>query len=298
MPPTLRDRVIGCLLGGALGDAWGSIYEGQSGPLDFVIPDRPFISDDTQLTLATCESILENGTVDPAEIAACFLRWFSAGRVHGIGASTLKAFRDLSMGAHWAVAGAQGEFAAGNGAAMRIAPLAFLLDPHVKLERTLICDVCHITHRNDEAYIGALAVILAIRAAISGEPPQPQGLLSRIADQLPDSAVRDRIKELLPLRVPATEVAAKFGASGYVADTVPLALYCAQDITTRPLASVLALAITCGGDTDTIASIAGQIAGAFVGVAAIDMQHIERVQDSEGVIQIANHFGDFVCHAH
>lgn len=297
MNPSLRERILGSLLGGALGDAWGTLYEGQKGPVQFVVPDRPFVSDDTQLTFATCESIINLGAVDPAHLAAHFLRWFTAGRVRGIGASTLKAFRDLQVGTHWALAGAKGEFAAGNGAAMRIAPLAFLLDPDVREDRAIIRDVCHITHRNDEAYVGALAVILAIRAVLSGEWSERRSFLQAVIEKLPDSAVRDRMEQLLPLQISASEVAVRFGASGYVVDTVPLALYCAQNIVAQPFESILALAISCGGDTDTTASIAGQVAGTVVGVTSINPELVQRIEDSEEITAIANQFADFACGA-
>jgi ADP-ribosylglycohydrolase len=169
--------------------------------------------------------------------------------------------RDLATGTHWALAGARGEYAAGNGAAMRVAPLAFLLDPADSHDRTSIRDVCRITHHNDEAYVGALAVVLAIRSVLSGNWLQQRSFLTAAVDDLPDSAVRDRVKELLPLQLTGSEVARRFGAPGNVVDTVPLALYCAQFIASEPLTSVLAQTVCAGGDTDTIASIAGQLAG-------------------------------------
>jgi ADP-ribosyl-[dinitrogen reductase] hydrolase len=157
---SLHDRILGCLLGGAIGDAVGGV------------PERGEISlsDDTQLTLATCEA-LQVGEVSPEAIAAAFTRWFRAGAITGVGSSTLKALRDLAAGAHWALSGARGEMAAGNGAAMRIAPLAFLLDPSDPGQRMVLRDVCRITHHSDEAYLGALAVVAAIRSEVW--PPGP-----------------------------------------------------------------------------------------------------------------------------
>ncbi len=84
---------------------------------------------------------------------------------------------------------------------MRIAPLAFLLNPSDSAGRTQIRDVCRITHHNDEAYAGALAVVLAIRSALSGFWSRERSFLSAAIDSLPDSAVRDRIGELLTLRL-------------------------------------------------------------------------------------------------
>src|SRR5262245_24326023 len=142
----LGDRARGCIIGGAIGDAMGGPFEGQPGPLRFRPHKDWAISDDSQLTLATCESIIETGKVSPEHIANRFVQWFRARRITGMGSSTLKALRDLDTGLHWALAGARGEMSAGNGAAMRIAPLAFHLDPKVQQDRQIIRDVCRITH--------------------------------------------------------------------------------------------------------------------------------------------------------
>src|ERR1700746_3939622 len=216
-----RSRILGCILGGALGDAWGGPWEGNPGRVAFQIPSRSSVSDDTQLTLATCESIIESGGVHPERLASNFATWFATGRVTGIGASTLKAMRDLVAGVHWALAGSRGEYSAGTGAA--------------------------------------------------------NSLFVSVADSVPDSAVRDRIKQFLSLKVPPSEVASQFGASGWVVDTVPLALYCAQFIAEKPLSVVLAQAIEVGGDTDTIASIAGQIAGTASGFPPDYAGHFSRI---------------------
>jgi len=285
---------LGCLLGGALGDAWGRPWEGRVGPVHFEMPSRSKVSDDTQLTLATCESIIEHGCVDPQRLASHFLEWFGQGRISGIGSSTLKAMRDLSAGVHWALAGSRGEYAAGNGAAMRIAPLAFLLDPSKAGDRTIIRDVCRITHHNDEAYVGALAVALAIRSVLAGIWSQQHSFLSAVVDSLPDSAVRDRIEELIRLQVAPSEVASRFGASGHVVATVPLALQCAQYVAEEPLSAVLARAIGTGGDTDTIASLTGQLAGTVVRTTGVSYDLFDGVEDSEEIFQIAGQFAKFV----
>jgi len=203
--------------------------------------------------------------------------------------------RDLAVGTHWALAGRRGEFAAGNGAAMSIAPLAFLLNPNTPQDRTLIRDVCRITHHSDEAYVGALAVVLAIRAVLAGKWSQDRSFLAVAVDGLPDSAVRDRIEELLPLRLSALEVAQKFGATSHVVDTVPLALYCAQSIASESLPDVLTRTISAGGDSDTIASIAGQIAGAVVGPSGMPDELLSEVGGSHELRAIVEDFADFVA---
>jgi ADP-ribosylglycohydrolase len=236
---------------------------------------------------------LSAAALNPENLASHFVRWFRTGRIRGMGSSTLKAMRDLDVGTHWALAGSRGEFAAGNGAAMRIAPLAFLLNPAISGERIVIRDVCRITHHSDEAYVGAL-VMLAIRSVLSGIWSQHRSFLAATVDNLPDSAVRDRIEALLPLQVPPSEVARCFGATGHVVDTVPLALYCAQSIASDPLPAVLARTINVGGDADTIASIAGQLAGAVVGSAGVPPELFADVDGGDDFAVIVEEFADFV----
>ena len=117
--------------------------------------------------------------------------WYRDRRISGIGASTLKSLTELSAGGHWAMVGATGEHSAGNGAAMRIAPLAFFLDPANDSDRTTIRDVCRITHRNDEAYLGALAILYSISRS-----KLDHYLIEYLIDQLPDSRIRERFLEI------------------------------------------------------------------------------------------------------
>ena len=158
--------------------------------------------------------------------------------------------------------------AAGNGAAMRIAPLAFVLDPANPGQRTVLRDVCRITHHSDEAYLGALAVLAAIRGEVW--PPGPVSF-RELADALPDSRVRDRLLLFseIPPETPVREIVRRFGSSGYVVETVPLALLLAGRMTAATVGQALAELVEAGGDTDTIGSIAGQVAGARLGLSRL-----------------------------
>ena len=294
----LVNRVRGCIIGGVIGDALGGPFEGRPGPLKFEEHTAWSISDDSQLTLATCESITGAGRVSPEHIAQCFLEWFRARRISGMGSSTLKALRDLDAGVHWALAGSKGERAAGNGAAMRVAPLAFHLDPTSTADRQTIRDVCRITHHNEEAYAGALAIAAAIRE-LAYENSTPDELLKNVVKYLPDSRVRDRVTELaaLPKNLELPDLGRRFGASGYVAESVPLALYAAQSITNHSLDALLRNVIEAGGDTDTIASMTGQLAGAWLGVSAIPGDLFASLPRAAEIENIVNAFAARVISA-
>lgn len=286
---SFTNRLVGSVVAGAIGDALGGPYEGKVSPfeLDSVAPLE--LSDDTQLTLATCEAIGPAGFVTPEVVAGRFLHWYKRRLITGVGASTLKALRDLEVGAHWSLSGRAGEMAAGNGAAMRIAPLSFCIDLGSPDGRSLLRDICWITHQSDEAYCGALAVAASIQAIQSDNWSNGTSLSSLVIEQLPDSNVRDALFAISEMRpgTPIGEVAAVNGCSAYVAESVPLAIYASQFIQELGLEGVLEEVIQSGGDTDTNASITGQITGAWLGVDQIPQVLLKRLPDSEMVFETA-----------
>lgn len=289
-PSALDDRIRACLFGGALGDALGAAREGSKGAIELFVPPELRFTDDTQLTLATCESILEFGAVSPPSIANRFLRWFRARRITGMGAATLKSLAELDAGGHWALAGATGERAAGNGAAMRIAPLAFVLDPDVDEHRRTIADVCRITHRHDEAYLGAVAIVRTIRHAIT-DGGLDSSWIPALAESLPDSQLRDRLRLVSDDRLTVTSCAATFGATGFVVDSIPLAIV--ATLRAAEFLPAVAEIVSCGGDTDTNASLFGQMYGAAKGMGALPIQLLDRLEAAAELRETADRMARF-----
>jgi len=250
-----RERLHAVVLAGAAGDAMGGPFEGSAPDPARALPAPPWrTSDDTRLTFATCRAIAKAGEVDPETITAELLAEYRLG-LPGVGSSTLKALRDLAAGQHWALAGARGEFAAGNGAAMRIAPLAFFGDVRDPSFARSVRYVASITHRNDEAIAAALAIVWALQLAAEGSPR----ILEVLVDELPDTALSDSLRALAPVTSPLA-AAATLGASGRAAESVALALFIG---TTSPtIEDAILAAVRCGGDADTIAALAAQIRAA------------------------------------
>ena len=267
----ISKRFKGCILAGAIGDAYGSAYENLTPKEDkedtyylFGEPKEEVpkwrITDDTQLTLATCETMVKYGKITAENLAKKFVDYYKRRKITGVGASTLKAMRELEVGGHWSLVGRKGEHAAGNGAAMRIVALAF--QPNVTKQD--IRDICAITHHNDEAYTGALAVYTAIKAILNREWTGQENLLPLVANKLPDTLVRDRLLEINQLNNDLDQIAA-LGNTGYVVDSVPLAIFFASKVSTFGMKNMFTQLIKIGGDTDTNCSIAGQIAGTLIG---------------------------------
>lgn len=288
-----HDKFLGSMIGGAIGDALGGEYENQEnaekdstlfvwgGEIEESKPK--YLSDDTQLSFATCESIIEQQGVNPESIAETLVSWYRKNRFTGLGSATLQSIRGMINGGYWALVGKKGEYAAGNGAAMRIAPLAFLPE---ELDRISIRDVCRITHHNDEAYVGALAVYLAIRGILNESLDSRDGFLQKIARELPDTNVKDRIttySEMVRSKTVA-EIAQTYGNSGYVADSVPLALFSVAKTAEKGFEAIMDEIIHAGGDTDTNASIYGQIIGAELGYTNLPKNWVGLIENMNDYI--------------
>lgn len=269
---TKAERFKGCIIGGAIGDAFGSGYENviEEQEDTLYLFERPIvkepkwqITDDTQLTLATIESMIDNEKLIPESLADQFLKYYKQRKLIGIGSSTLKSLKELSFGGHWSQVGRRGEFAAGNGAAMRIAPVAFMDD----VTNSEIRDICMITHNNDEAYVGARCVVIAIREILNGNWKGKSSLIELVIDQIPDTRVRDRLIEIKDMK--CLQSIGMIGNDGYVVNSVPLAIAAANMVMDKGIEEMYLQLIKVGGDTDTNCSIAGQIAGALIGAEEI-----------------------------
>lgn len=279
---TKAERFEGCIIGGAIGDAFGSGYENVIEDKDDIYyllgkPEKKEpnwqITDDTQLTLATIEVMIEDDELTPELVANKFLKYYKQRRLSGIGASTLKALGELSFGGHWSQVGRKGEYAAGNGAAMRIALVAF----REKITNAEIRDICTITHHNDEAYIGARCVVIAIRETLNRNWNGKENLVEIVIDQIPDTRVRDRLIKVRSIDNLAT--IGSFGNDGYVVNSVPLAIAAANRVNKIGIEEMYSQLIKIGGDTDTNCSLAGQIAGTSIGLKGIPENLIHKLKE-------------------
>ncbi|WP_337174333.1 ADP-ribosylglycohydrolase family protein [Paludisphaera sp.] len=211
MPETSRtDRVRGCLLGLAVGDALGAPLEGLTaqqirthyGKVRNYVDGvqawkrkpyrwrmRGLYSDDTQQALALCDVMLRRGAVDQGELAGLYLAMADAegpflGAHRGVGRSFRQVVADLRMGVspRWS-----GQIKPGIGAAMRIAPVGLFHDDPAEL-LVPVMEASLTTHRDVRSLAGALAVAHGVRRMAAGEARDPGLLLWLAADVARDEA--------------------------------------------------------------------------------------------------------------
>lgn len=295
MPDTSgrRDRFRGMLLGTAAGDALGLPMEGLSrrraarlfpGPLRHrLIFGRGMVSDDTDHAVMTTQSLLA-APDDPdafARTLAWRLRFWVLSLPAGVGWATLRAVLRLWIGFPPARSGV---FSAGNGPAMRIAPMgAFFAETPERMAPFLAATV-RVTHSDPRAETGAAAVARATAWGIRNGPERPpdpaefRGILGpspvedtewpRIVDQL-----RTALRQNRSVSEFAAEIGQERGVSGYAYHTVPVAMF-AWRRHYADFRSTVAECIACGGDADTVAAVAGAMGGAATGERGIPEEWI------------------------
>jgi ADP-ribosylglycohydrolase len=301
VPPITRERFEGCVVGLAVGDALGYPAEfrsrqkilaafGEAGLTGFVAvhdprwPPAPMIlgprhppgtfSDDTQMSVAVAEALLEAGRDDldrlMAAMARRFIEWSrSPDNNRAPGSACLTGCRSLEQGRPWREAGVADS--KGCGSAMRTAPIGLYWhsDPPRLLKVARASAL--LTHRHDAGVEGAAATALLVKLALEGAGPEH--MHARVlAECGPRSADFNACFEKLPRLIeapPELALSRRGLGEGWVAEeAVASALYCHWRHPGDFAACVLCAANT-DGDSDSIACIAGGISGAAHGLAAI-----------------------------
>ncbi|WP_287153193.1 ADP-ribosylglycohydrolase family protein [Candidatus Solincola tengchongensis] len=295
-------RFSGCLLGLAIGDALGMPLEGMRASTirrrlgrvrEFM--DAPWRmlkagqwTDDTKMMLCHARSILERKGVDVEDTAHKFVEWFESGDWRGIGNSTYQSIQRLRAGVRPGESGARGEMAAGNGAAMRIAPVGLVDCLDLERLHREVREVSVITHANPEAVAGAQAVAFAVALAARGDL-DPPSLIAETVRFIGPCAVSERLllaERFLAEGMEPEEALARLGTSGYVVETVASAFFCFLR-TPGDFEETVSRAVEGGLDADTTGAVAGAISGAFNGLEGIPERWRQGVEAAREIIELA-----------
>ncbi len=206
------------------------------------------VTDDTTMSLALGESILADGRVDALAAARAFDAWMRAKPVD-IGNTVRRGLVEFRRTGD--PQRAVGEHDAGNGAAMRVLPVALAtLRQSDQAVAEAVRRQAHVTHNNALSDAAATTLALMVQDLVNGGTP-PE-LLDRRARPLsvmhPEFGFGGRRKD---------------NPSGYVVDTV-VAVFQAF-FGSGSFADCLVEVVNRGGDADTTGAIAGMLAGARYG---------------------------------
>jgi ADP-ribosyl-[dinitrogen reductase] hydrolase len=296
----IADRFLGCLLGAAIGDAFGMPVEGldrdeierRHGWLDRYMPrvapdgreleSAGEITDDTEMMLCHVESLVSTGgLVDPENTGMRFLRLLNSDSARFMGRTTRQSLRRADETGDFQ-AGIGGELAAGNGVAMRIAPIGLVHSVGRFNHEVFVREVMRaglITHSNPEAINGAVAIAYGVRLLTAGEVPM-EVLTDEVCAFIDEDAVAKRLRLAGSLIQPDLdrdqhlENLSHIGTSGYVAESVAAAFYCAV-AAQNEFRTGIELAVNAGGDTDTVAAMAGALLGANSGASTLPLDLVE-----------------------
>lgn len=277
--PSLQSRALGAYLGLAVGDALGATVEFMTageirqqygehrdivggGWLRLKAGD---VTDDTQMSLALGAAILESGGWDLKNVADHWLAWLMS-KPADVGNTCRRGITRYLRDGSLAKPYSDGD--AGNGALMRNLPtiLFAFRDPAV-LDRLAI-EQAHLTHHHpfSDAATLCFARMLGdiLRGAEAGDDWRSRLQKIRANATFLVEQHRQFRFEPYPKR-----------ASAYVVDTAQTVLH--AFFATDSFESCLIHTVNLGGDADTTGAIAGMLAGAHYGVAAIPQRWLKKL---------------------
>jgi poly(ADP-ribose) glycohydrolase ARH3 len=282
------DRFRGCLLGLAVGDALGGRFEAQSASairdrfpnVDALInypQDEIWYTDDTQMAIGVAETLAEHGEISEERLCAAFAANYVPSRGYGRGARAV--LEAMEEGRDYREVAARhfpgGSY--GNGAAMRVAPvgLFFAHDERRLLSQARLSALP--THVHPLGIEGAQLLALAVSLAARRARLDRDEFFARLVGSCDSTEYRDKVMAAADVASP--DQLAALGNGIEALHSVPTAI-AAFALTPDSYEETVANAIFLGGDTDTIAAMAGAISGAYLGIDALPQRLVDLLETS------------------
>ena len=240
-------------------------------------------SDDSSLTLATMESISRLGKIDLSDIMQNFYKWLHNAEftpfqnVFDYGMTTYNAILRYVKGEKPENCGGKEIMDNGNGALMRILPLAFI--PHSDAD---IYKVAGLTHAHEISQRACYLYLLVAKCILEGKD-------FRLMFDKKDIWQKEycRVGEIKYLKREDIK------SSGYVVDTLEAAFWCLYH--TDNYSDCVLRAVNLGDDTDTVAAVAGGLAGLLYGSddnKGIPDKWILQIPRKEWIKELCDEFED------
>lgn len=296
--------IMGVIVGDALGlpVQFSSREEVQEEPVTdmmgfgaFNMPPGSW-SDDSSLTLATLSSINEKGRIDSEDIMKRFVRWYDNGEytpfgyAYDIGYTCETAICNYKDTQNYQECGLGDACSNGNGSLMRIMPVCLYVYEKVmsfELEEKKGLDLIHgvsaITHAHLRAKIACGIYYFLVKSILNYDGTLAERLQAGMDDalifysndigNLAQLAYYHRLNHLDDFKTVSDDL---IESSGYVVDTLEAAVWCL--LNTDNLKNCLLKAVNLGDDTDTVAAVAGGLAGLYYGCESIPRVWLEKIQ--------------------
>jgi ADP-ribosylglycohydrolase len=287
---SIEDRFVGSMLGLALGDAMGAPHEGGFvgrfawWVLGIGQGDTLRWTDDTQMALVLAESLAEHRRVDADDLAKRWA-WQMDGR-RGYGPGTRKLLLRVLQGEPWQVASRaifpEGSY--GNGAAMRAAPIGLFFHHNAESLRHAAELASSVTHAHRLGVEGGVLIARATALAVNwmarggGQAAfDPDAFLVDLADGCEEMEFRDRLKAARQVHSP-NDAARQLG-HGVLAHESAVTAVLAFVRCSNDFMKLMEFVVAVGGDTDTIAAMAGGLCGALNGSDILPHEFLDRLED-------------------
>ena len=299
------DGIMGVVVGDALGcpvqfldrseiEARGNVSS-MEGYGTFNMPPGTW-TDDSALTIALMSSIRETGEIDLEDIMNRFSDWLELGdytpfqQAFDIGGATMDAIRRYELDGDVTKCGGTTEYDNGNGSLMRILPACLYVYKYQhKANLTdqdairLIDSVSGLTHNHTRAKIGCGLYYFCVRAILDESGDLKERLSKGLDDgfsfyssfdvMCEELVNYDRLRDLDGMTNTAKD---EISASGYVVKSLEAAVWAA--ITTSSYEECELCCVNLGDDTDTVAAIAGGLAGLYYGYEGIPTEWLDVIQ--------------------
>ena len=216
------------------------------------------VTDDTEMSLALGEAVLTQGEWQLQQVAEAFLAWMKSKPID-IGSTCRRGIRDYMLKGQLETP--RNDWDAGNGAAMRMAPVAlYTLGDGEQLERYAI-EQAHLTHNHPLSDAACICIGRMVQLSLLG------------CDRF---ALHALTRELVAEHGTFRFNNYKGLAGSYVVDTLQTVFH--YLFSTADFEECLIGVVNQGGDADTTGAIAGMIAGAFYGLEAIPKRWIKKLK--------------------
>ncbi len=290
----MKSKFVGCLVGSAVGDALGSLFEGfWASDLEFAGYSGRW-TDDTHMMIGVAESLISCGGFDGSHMAQIFIKNYEEEPWRGYASGPPQVFRMIKRGLAWSEASKRlfnGLGSYGNGAAMRVAPVGLLYYDNEERLRSVAYAQSQITHAHElgmeGAAVQAYSVALAVKADSSSELDSYE-FLGKVKEFTISEVYRQKIEKCSELlsETNKRKVARELGNGVEAYNSVPAAIY-SFSRNWHSFKDAVTYAVSLGGDTDTIGAMAGAISGAYHGVENIPEEWKNKLEKKHYIEKLA-----------